>query len=60
MPKIREKIFKSARTFYRLIIRIKDKLFKDGKKDKRYKKETVFDILRYSINREREITNKLN
>jgi hypothetical protein len=47
--KIREKLFKSTRTFYRLIIKIKDKLLQDGKKDKRYKKKTAFDILKDAV-----------
>ena len=49
MLKIREKLFKSTRTFYRIVIKIKDKLLQDGKKDKRYKKKTAFDILKDAV-----------
>lgn len=46
MLNIRAKIFKSVQTFYRLLIKIKDKILQGGKKSKRHRKDTSFDILK--------------
>ena len=46
MLNIRQKIFKGTQTLYRLIIKIANKLLQGGKKSRRHKKDTAFDILK--------------